>query len=202
MAGTLEWTLLGISLGAVLTNLTGVVSSMLGLTSYYPLGEKDWQFYVFWGVSHASNVTVLALGYLQFGKFGLPGWTRPVGLVLFVGGFVIVIAATFDLGVPETQGAETALQTGGLYRYSRNPQYVGYVPATVGYALIVDAPFVVPVCASWLVWWVVLPFAEEPWLEEELGPEYRQYAESVPRFVGWKTIERLWDDAIPVDRKQ
>lgn len=202
MTATLEWGLLGIGLGTVFANLAGVVSSILGVTSYYPLGEQDWWFYIFWVLSLTSNAAMLGLGYLQFGELGLPIWAQSVGLVLFVAGASIVIAATLDLGVSQTQGIKTGLQTGGLYRHSRNPQYVGYIPATISYVLIADAPFGVPICAAWLVWWVVLPFAEEPWLRNQFGPEYRQYIESVPRFVGRATVRRLWDDFQSVNNDQ
>ncbi|THE65542.1 isoprenylcysteine carboxylmethyltransferase family protein [Salinadaptatus halalkaliphilus] len=195
MTETLEWVLLGAGLGAMLANLAGVVSSIRGWTSYYPLGEKDWRFTVFWGLAHVSNGALLGLAYIQFGELGLPWWAFPVGLVLFVGGFAIVIVATSDLGVSQTQGITDGLRTDRLYRYSRNPQYVGYIPVTIGYVLFTDAPFVVPICAVWLVWWFVLPFAEEPWLRDQFGHEYEQYAEQIPRFVGGNTVRRLLTDA-------
>jgi len=218
MTASLEWILLGVGLSALLTNLAGVASSIVGWTSYYPLGKKDWRFQIFWGLTHVMNGSLLGLGYLQFGGVGFPDWALPAGIVLFVGGSVIAIVATFDLGVSQTQGIDTGgytfveifatpgvakfsvsyshqyeegLRTDGLYHYTRNPQYVGYIPATIGYLLTVGAPFVAPICTLLLLWWLVLPFAEEPWLCDRFGDEYQQYAEQVPRFVGWTTVRRL-----------
>lgn len=42
------------------------------------------------------------------------------------------------------------------------------------------------VCATHLLlslWFVVAPLAEEPWLEEQYGGEYREYRGRVPRFL-------------------
>jgi protein-S-isoprenylcysteine O-methyltransferase Ste14 len=60
--------------------------------------------------------------------------------------------------------------------------------------LIVGAPFTAPICALLLLWWLVLPLAEEPWLRTRFGDEYQQYAQHVPRFVGWTTVRRLLDN--------
>jgi len=190
---TLEWLLLAVggSANGLLVAMVGL--SIVGLSSFYPLGEKNWQFYSFWGLDQSHNLALLGLGYLQFGALGWPRWATLGGGVLLVGGFLIVILATFDLGVEETQGMEGELQTGGLYRYSRNPQYVGYIPATVGFALLVGSPFAALLCGLLVVRWLLLPLAEEPWLREQFGADYQAYLESVPRFVDVRTVGLIWE---------
>ncbi len=192
MSSTLEWLLLGIAAVASGLILAVIALSMVGRWSVYPLGEKDWQFYGYWGTEQVHNLALLALGYLQFGALGLPRWLTLVGGGLFVGGFVIVIVATFDLGTEQTQGLEGELQTDGLYQYSRNPQYVGYIPATVGFALLVASPFAALLCGLLVVRWLILPLAEEPWLREQFGTDYETYTESVPRFVDGRTVRLVW----------
>jgi protein-S-isoprenylcysteine O-methyltransferase Ste14 len=174
-----------------LANLVGVWASRIGFTSYYPLSGKGWNYYVFWGLSHMLNVSLLVLGILQFRTVGLLLGAFYAGLGLFVSGFFIVVVATFDLGVEQTQGLSGELKTTGLYRYSRNPQYVGYILATIGYALIVAAPLVVPLCVIYLAWWISFPYAEEPWLRKHYGTEYEQYVKTVPRFVGFRTFRAI-----------
>ncbi|AFK21296.1 hypothetical protein HFX_6172 (plasmid) [Haloferax mediterranei ATCC 33500] len=188
---TLSEVLLGIGLVAGVVNLGGVWASILGYTSYYPLGEKNLQFHAFWGLSHTLNLSLLGLGILQFGTLGLPTWVFYLGIVLAIVGFVTVTISTFDLGVEQTQGLEGELRTDGLYQYSRNPQYVGYVLATVGYAFIAGSPFAIPLCGFYLAWWFSFPLAEEPWLREQYGDEYEQYLDRVPRFVGLRTLRLL-----------
>lgn len=194
MTTRLEWAVFAVGVAASGLHLTGVWASVLGTADYYPPGERDWRFYALWGLSHVFSVTMLILAVLQWGSLGLP--TVPSllgGGVLFVAGYGIAIAAGLDLGVEETKCLEGELRTGGWYRYSRNPQYVGYILATVGFGLAANATLVVPLCAIYLVWWISLPLAEEPWLRQQYGESYEQYAASHPRFVGRQTLVALRD---------
>lgn len=178
-----------LALALVTTNMAGFVSSVVGLANYWPPGERDWRFYAHWGISQSLNVVVFALAVLDWNSLGLPRLPSLVaGAVLFVGGFAVAIAAGYDLGVEETKGLEGELRTGGWYRYSRNPQYVGYIAATIGFALLANSLLTAIVCVVFLGWWLTLPFAEEPWLRDQYGDEYERYAERVPRFVGVQTV--------------
>ncbi|KDE58168.1 hypothetical protein EL22_06745 [Halostagnicola sp. A56] len=185
-------TAFAIGLALAVTNFAGIVASALGVADYWPPGDRDWRYYAHWGLSHALNVFVLVLVYLDWNSLGLPRTSSlVVGATLFVGGYAIAIASGLDLGVEETKGLEGELRTGGWYRYSRNPQYVGYIAATIGFALLANSILVTVICAVYLGWWLALPFAEEPWLREQYGEAYEDYASRVPRFVGVRTIHTL-----------
>ncbi|NKE36388.1 hypothetical protein GWG54_11265 [Natronococcus sp. JC468] len=184
-----------IALGLALSNLAGIVASALGLVDYWPPGERSRRYYLHWGLSHALNAAVLALVYLDWNSLGLARTpSLAVGTALFVAGYAVAIAAGLDLGVEEAKGLAGELRTGGWYRYSRNPQYVGYVAATVGFALIANSRLVAVVCAIYLGWWLALPFAEEPWLRERYGRAYERYAARTPRFVGFRTVRTLLEN--------
>ncbi|SEW12196.1 methyltransferase family protein [Natrinema salifodinae] len=199
-AATLAAFAAGVGLG--LTNLAGIVASALGLVDYWPPGERDWQYYTHWSISHGLNVVVLALTSLDWNGLGLPrGPSLVAGAALFVAGYAVAIAAGLDLGVEETKGLAGELRTGGWYRYSRNPQYVGYVAATIGFALVANSALVAVVCAIYLAWWLALPFAEEPWLRERYGDDYERYADRVPRFLGRRTVRALVDRDAPTASK-
>ncbi|ELY25197.1 hypothetical protein C500_17306 [Natrialba magadii ATCC 43099] len=177
---------------ALLINFVGVVASAVGATNYWPPGERDWRFYAQWTLSQVFTVSVLIVALLDWNSLGLPRLpSLLVGLVLFGSGFVVAIASGFDLGREETAGLTGELRTGGWYRYSRNPQYVGYVVASVGFALLANSVLVAVLCVIYVGWWLTLPFAEEPWLRKQYGREYEHYAERVPRFVGVETIREL-----------
>ncbi|ELZ98060.1 hypothetical protein C440_02393 [Haloferax mucosum ATCC BAA-1512] len=196
MTVSLSEALLGVGVAAGIVNLVGIWSSISGVTSYYPLGEKNRWFHVFWGLTHTLNGTLLGVGVLQFGTLELPSWLFAFGAAATIVGTVVVLISTFDLGMEQTQGLEGELQTNGLYRYSRNPQYVGYILTTVGYGLIVGSPFAIPLCGLYLAWWFSFPLAEEPWLRERYGADYERYLKRVPRFVGVRTVQTLlnqWD---------
>lgn len=181
----------GIVLG--LANLLGYVASALGVSDYWPLGERDLWYYVHWSISMGLNVCLLAVAYLDWNSLGLPQpLTLVVGAVIFVPTFVAAFWAGNDLGTEETMGLEGDLQTDGWYRYSRNPQYVWYLLATVGVALLSASWMATILCVLYATWWLVMPFAEEPWLREQYGDAYEQYADRVPRFVGRETARTLW----------
>ncbi|ELZ02779.1 methyltransferase family protein [Natrialba asiatica] len=192
MSETVTAAVFVVGLAVSLSNLAGVVASALGFANYWPPGERSWQYYVHWGLSHALNGVMLALVYLDWNSLGLPRVpSLAVGAALFVAGYAVAIAAGLDLGVEETKGLEGELRTGGWYRYSRNPQYVGYIVATVGFALVANSTLVAAICTVYLGWWLVLPIAEEPWLREEYGDAYTHYAARTPRFVGTRTVRAL-----------
>jgi protein-S-isoprenylcysteine O-methyltransferase Ste14 len=71
-----------------------------------------------------------------------------------------------------------------LYRYSRNPMYVGVLTVILGWAVLHRSPAIllyalaVGVCVySFVV------FGEEPRLRKRFGTEYEQYCAEVPRWL-------------------
>lgn len=191
MISALEWAIFAGGIVAGTLHTIGVVASIFGQSDYYPPGEKDWTFYALWGLSNVLSLSLVLLAYLQWGTLGLPPWTFPLGLALFVIGSAIAIAAGHDLGVKRTTGRKGGLRTCGWYRFSRNPQYIGYIMATIGYPLWTDALLVVPLAAIYLLWWFLLPLAEEPWLREQYGEPYERYAQRVPRYIGVETFRAI-----------
>ncbi len=78
----------------------------------------------------------------------------------------------------------TTLVRTGLYRYSRNPMYIGLLLVSFGVAIIFGtvSAFAPPVIFFFILRnQFVLP--EEQFLEETFGEEYRQYKEGVRRWI-------------------
>ena len=88
------------------------------------------------------------------------------------------------LGVRASQGLASNLVTTGAYRYSRNPQYVGAIPAVLGYAILCNSTLALAAALLVSGWLALVPFAEESWCRERLGEAYEKYARQVPRFFG------------------
>jgi protein-S-isoprenylcysteine O-methyltransferase Ste14 len=195
MTTTLTWAVFGVGLAAALANSVGIVASVFGESEYYPTGARDGTYYAFWGLTHVLNAALVGVAVLQW-RVVEPSMPVTVAvLALFLVGFAVAVLAGLDLGVEETQGMPGELRTGGWYRFSRNPQYVGYVLATVTFPVWTGAPLTVPLCGVYLFWWFLFPLAEEPWLREQYGEAYERYAERVPRFVGRQTVRELLDRA-------
>ena len=110
-----------------------------------------------------------------------------VGGALIVGGLALAAAGTRPFGSSAgLYGVETeGLVEGGVYRFSRNPQYAGLIVAAAGAAVAGRSLLTLGVAAAvaatlWL--WVVA--LEEPHLGRVFGDRYRRYASRVPRFIG------------------
>jgi protein-S-isoprenylcysteine O-methyltransferase Ste14 len=121
--------------------------------------------------------------------FGLPGAIRwPLAAVLIVVPLAVVpsLFAAFRRANSKYDVREVpkGLVTEGLFRYSRNPGYVGMIVLSIGIAILFDnlwiIVFLVPAIAI-LRQEVVLK--EEAILEREFGDDYRSYKSRVRRWV-------------------
>ena len=127
---------------------------------------------------------LVGLGVLGWQEIALPNWRRVgVGVPLIVLGNMGVGAEVVKFGVPQTGGAKGTLKTDGLYRYSRNPQYVSDSAMVLGWLLLSSAPWVFLVGAFAIAVLLVAPLSEEPWLEENYGKPYRDYMNRVRRYT-------------------
>lgn len=88
-------------------------------------------------------------------------------------------------------GEEPAgLVSTGLYRFSRNPMYVGVLLAVFGQALLfASRRIAVYGCSAACVFHAVVVFLEEPHLRAARGAAYEQYTRTVPRWLGWRTTD-------------
>ncbi|MET4683765.1 methyltransferase family protein [Brevundimonas faecalis] len=122
-------------------------------------------------------------------SFGLDvGVRRGLAFALVIGGLLLdgIAAGTFRrLGTPpEPWKPTTALATGGLYRYSRNPIYVGFAVTFVGFALAMDSPLALAMLLPCLI--VIDRFViarEEGYLAAKFGAEYQAYKGKVRRWL-------------------
>lgn len=126
-----------------------------------------------------------ALGLLDWnGSVLLERGRFVVGPILFLAGGGFALWGYFGLGIRASQGHHEGLVAAGAYRYSRNPQYVGTIVCLLGYAVLCGSGLTLAVSGLWSCWFVLAPFAEEPWLREQIGSPYDEYAQRVPRFLG------------------
>ena len=139
-------------------------------------------------------------GALLFGLgadrlIGLPDLPMPgapldlaiVGVLSVVGGALLFAAAARFIkagtNIP-THRPTTALVTDGLYRFSRNPIYLGltliYLAITLGFASLA-ALILLPVVLA--VMQVGVIQREERYLEDKFGEAYRAYKARVRRWI-------------------
>ena len=124
-----------------------------------------------------------------------PLWTEGravlIGLIgVFVAGLgaMVAFAAQMSMGsswrVGVVGGETGELVTGGLYRFSRNPTFVGQAALLAGVALAV--PSTPSIIALLLFLWsaVTQVRSEEAALRRSVGLDYDRYAALVPRWIG------------------
>ncbi len=139
-------------------------------------------------MSFAGLLGVVALGIIDWNSFAFHHWAHLLvgGVLMACGSFALWGYLT--LGVHASQGLGGDLVMTGPYQYSRNPQYVGTIPALLGYAIICNS--ILALITALLVsgWLVLVPFAEESWCREHLGAAYEDYSRKVPRFLGLRRL--------------
>jgi len=97
-------------------------------------------------------------------------------------GHVVVWRGVAEIGFEATSGDATGLETSGLYEYSRNPQYVADIAILAGWFVLSASLWVLPVVLAGIALLLLAPFAEEVWLEDRYGEDYRAYREKVRRY--------------------
>lgn len=113
-------------------------------------------------------------------------------ICIFVG-LAILLASMIPLGFQRTMGVESRqLKTSGLYKFSRNPQVVGYSIMLITY--------VFSYFSLYSIGWIVIFFinihwmiqAEEEYLQKIYGEDYVKYCRKVPRYLDIRSFRNLF----------
>jgi len=152
-------------------------------------GKGRWQNYVFWPLFRAGMGGLPVAAALLADLSGPLWWLQLlIGIPLIVVGFGFTFYGYFDLGIENTYGADESLVTDGLYRYSRNPQYVASMIGYLGIAIAAGSSAVWGLAALALLNYALMPLAEEPWLRKAFGEAYDEYMRTTPRFLSLRKL--------------
>ena len=162
-------------------------TAILGSALFFVVAPLVLAGYVPWWMTH-----------WQFGPafFGLE-LTRAIGLMLIIAGVPGVVDsfarfALQGLGTPAPIAPTQKLVVTGLYRYVRNPIYVGVVAVIFGQALLfADQRLLSYAALLWLFFHVWVLVIEEPTLKETFGAQYEDFRANVPRWVPRLTPRRV-----------
>ena len=114
---------------------------------------------------------------------------RFVGLVPILIGAFILLRCIWDFavtgrGTVAPVDPPTTLVVRGLYRYVRNPIYVGVLLIVLGEAILFESPrLAIYAVILWLFFHLAVVLYEEPELREKFGSEYEAYLRSVGRWI-------------------
>jgi protein-S-isoprenylcysteine O-methyltransferase Ste14 len=144
---------------------------------------------IYIGTLAAALVIDLVLGGPTFSGLGVPGIVRIAsGVALFLAGMFVAGAGVARFRDARTEIrpwlASTALVTTGIYRFTRNPMYLGLTLSYAGLSLLADSVLALACLIPLLV---VIIYAvirrEEHYLEVTFGEEYRAYKRKVRRWL-------------------
>ena len=116
------------------------------------------------------------------------GWQLSAVLPLLVGaaiyGWCLWDFAVRGRGTPAPIDAPKHLVVAGLYRYIRNPMYVGVLLVIFGWAIFFRSrDILIYGAVAALVFHFVVILVEEPMLRAKFGDQYRLYCGAVGRWV-------------------
>jgi protein-S-isoprenylcysteine O-methyltransferase Ste14 len=119
--------------------------------------------------------------------YSTPEWHNVFALLPFFSGIIFAIIAMKKLGddlifgLPES--SIKSLKTNGVFRFSRNPLYLGFILLIVSSCLITPNPinFAAAVMAIALHHMIIL--REEDYLLSKLGNEYHEYMKVTGRYL-------------------
>ncbi len=155
------------------------VSPLLGSAVFLLLAPGTIAGLVPWLISH-WRMQPPFLGFTPF---------RAIGIVLIVAGLLVLLEsfarfALRGLGTPAPVFPTRQLVVSGLYRYVRNPMYVGVLCINLGQGLLLGSLDVLIYAAIvWLGMHLFVVGYEEPTLRRRYGAEFDFFCRNVPRWI-------------------
>ena len=131
----------------------------------------------------AAQLLSIALGWSC-----LPANARFTGFCIGMLGDLIFLASVLCMkdswraGIPEKD--KTELVTNGIYRYSRNPAFLGFDLQYIGVLLLYCNPWTALFSAFAIVMLHLQIVQEERYLIREFGAPYAEYKSRVFRYLG------------------
>lgn len=155
---------------------------IVGRTTIHPL--------VFYSGKLSGYLTWVLLGFDYLGVRAVHGLHAVVldylSYILLVVAAVFIISSLVSLGKSTRLGlptGQTKLKTGGVYRVSRNPMYVGFDALTLAAILRTGNPVVLVLGVYSMVVYHFIIAGEERYLSSVFGTAYAQYRASVRKYV-------------------
>jgi len=159
---------------------------------FWPAGEEaPVRHHLAFGLFRVFCGATILFAVLEIGTHGWGHWPRyAIGLPLMVAAFGITLWGYKFLGIENTYCESDGLVTGGMYAYSRNPQYVTSVLATVGLGIASGSPITLGFAAVLFLLYFLFVLNEERWLLQGYGEAFRDYMQSTPRFIDERSLIR------------
>ncbi|TDK49661.1 methyltransferase family protein [Antarcticimicrobium luteum] len=159
---------------------------------FWPAGdEAPVRHHTAFGLFRIFCGATVVFALLEIGTHGWGHWSRyAVGVPLMAVAFGITLWGYRFLGIENTYCASDGLVTSGMYEYSRNPQYVTSVLATVGLGIASGSLITLGLAGVLFLLYFLFVLNEERWLMQGYGDAFRAYMQKTPRFVDARSLMR------------
>ena len=108
----------------------------------------------------------------------------PIGILLFVLGFILIIFAFFKIGTIPSVRKKSNLITTGVYKLVRHPIYSGTLISVLGWTILLKSIISIVYFPFLFLLFFLGSFVEERILIEEYGDQYLDYKKKVTkRFI-------------------
>lgn len=179
-------TLFAIDLVALFLLLAAMVWSVVrpDRRIWPPPARRSWQFAMTWICYRAAlglNACLLVLDWNSWVFAGGLRWLFGIPLALLGGMLALWGLAT--IGRKNSWGIRDGLVDSGPYRFTRNPQTLGFNVLFLGLSVIANSQFLWVTHGLIALVLIVMPLSEEVWLKEQYGEEYERYRRETPRFL-------------------
>lgn len=149
-----------------------------------PLEKWSWKYVVTWGLFlGAFGTDILMMFRVQSDLLPIGSERYFLGLPLVLVGLIFLVWGTSTLGAKRSMGVAGSFVTTGPYRLTRNPQYLGDILLFLGMMVLSNSFRVIAGLSLLILALLLMPLAEEPWLETMYGEAYRRYKMTTPRFL-------------------
>jgi protein-S-isoprenylcysteine O-methyltransferase Ste14 len=115
----------------------------------------------------------------------VPTVMKSIALTLWFSGFILLFIGRFGLGESFRIGSpkeSTSLQVNGLFKFSRNPMYLGVFGTLIASMLYTLNPFLILIGIFVIVVHHKIVLAEEQYLQKNFGEQYTEYCHRVRRY--------------------
>ncbi len=137
----------------------------------------------------AGLVPFLILGEKANNILAQPSFHHYLGMAVFVIGFVIMMTCIISFAIKGQGTLSPAdptkrLVISGLYKFSRNPMYVGVSMILMGEAIFFQSNFLwIYLLFVFIAFNIFILLNEEPRLRKDFGEEYNLYCKKVRRWI-------------------
>jgi protein-S-isoprenylcysteine O-methyltransferase Ste14 len=131
-------------------------------------------------------ILLLALLNIHLFEEGRFLWIKHIAVILLSIGLVLTVISIVNLGSSTRLGLpieNTTLRTGGLYRYSRNPIYIGFNLLTIASILYLFNITILILGLYSIIIYHFIILGEERFMENRFGNDYVEYKQKVRRYL-------------------